>query len=106
MATVEQVVLRGERRIVLSGIAWELYEQLRENEDNWHVRMAYDKGRLELMSPSPDHEALKELICEMIKVRADAARFPLVSNQGILKIRKCAGLLRGLMPFALLDLIQ
>ena len=68
MATVEQVVLRGERRIVLSGIAWELYEQLRENEDNWHVRMAYDKGRLELMSPSPDHEALKELICEMIKV--------------------------------------
>jgi multidrug efflux pump subunit AcrB len=37
MATVEQVVLRGERRIVLSGIAWKLYEQLRENDDNWHA---------------------------------------------------------------------
>ncbi|HVA51858.1 MAG TPA: hypothetical protein VNH11_36285 [Pirellulales bacterium] len=38
MATVEKkTVLHGERRIVLSGISWELYEQLRENEDNWHV---------------------------------------------------------------------
>src|SRR5579863_6063502 len=68
MANAQRVVLRGEDRIVLSGISWELYEQLRENEDNWNVRMAYDQGTLELMSPSPDHEAIKELICEMIKV--------------------------------------
>lgn len=68
MATVEKVRLKGEDRIVLSGISWELYEQLRENEGNWNVRMAYDQGTLELMSPSPDHEAIKELICEMIKV--------------------------------------
>lgn len=49
MATVERALLRGEKRIVLSGISWELYEQLRENEENWHVRMAYDKGRLEMV---------------------------------------------------------
>lgn len=48
MATVEKVSLKSERRIVLSGIPWELYEQLRKNERNWHVRMAYDNGRLEL----------------------------------------------------------
>jgi Uma2 family endonuclease len=68
MATVEKVLLRGEKRLVLSGVSWELYEQLRDNEENRHVRMAYDNGRLELMSPSPDHESLKELICEMVKV--------------------------------------
>jgi Uma2 family endonuclease len=68
MATVGKVKLSRERRIVLSGIPWGLYEQLRDNEQNSHVRMAYDHGRLELMSPSPDHEAIKELICEMIKV--------------------------------------
>jgi Uma2 family endonuclease len=67
MATVEKVCLRAERRIVLSGIPWELYEQLRENEENWHVRMAYDNGRLELMSPSPGHEAIKGLIGQMIE---------------------------------------
>jgi Uma2 family endonuclease len=67
MATVEKIRLRGEPRIVLSGIPWDLYERLRENEENRHVRMAYDDGRLEFMSPSPDHEAIKELICDMIK---------------------------------------
>ena len=67
MATVEKVALRGERRILLSGIPWEVYEQLRENEDNWHVRMAYDRGRLELMSPSPDHERIKKLIAQVIE---------------------------------------
>lgn len=44
MATVQKKsVLRGERRVVLSGIPWELYEQLRENEDHWRVRMTYDQ---------------------------------------------------------------
>lgn len=76
MATAEQVVLRGERRIVLSGISWELYEQLREKEENWHVRMAYDNGRLELMSPSPDHESIKELICDMIKAFTEELGIP------------------------------
>lgn len=32
MATVEKIRLKGERRIVLSGIPWELYEQLCENK--------------------------------------------------------------------------
>jgi Uma2 family endonuclease len=67
MATVEQTVLRGERRIVLSGISWDLYEQLRENEENWHIRMAYDSGRLELMSPSQDHESIRVLIGQLIE---------------------------------------
>lgn len=76
MATVEKIVLRGEDRIVLSGISWELYEQLRENEDNWHVRMAYDDGTLELMSPSEDHEAIKELIGDMIKAFTEEIGIP------------------------------
>jgi Uma2 family endonuclease len=67
MATVERIVLRGERRIVLSGVSWELYEQLRENEENWHIRMAYDRGRLELMSPSPDHEGITKLLAQMVE---------------------------------------
>lgn len=76
MATVEKVVLRGERRILLSGISWDLYEQLRENDENWHVRMAYDNGRLELMSPSEDHEALKELIGDLIKAFTEELGIP------------------------------
>jgi Uma2 family endonuclease len=71
MAIVEKARLRGEHRIVLSGVSWELYEQLRDNEQNRRVRMAYDQGTLELMSPSLDHEAIKELLCDMIKAFAE-----------------------------------
>lgn len=67
MATVEKIRLRGERRLVLSGISWELYQQLRENEENWHVRMAYDNGRLELMSPSPSHEVITKLLAQLVE---------------------------------------
>lgn len=67
MATVEKLKLPGEQRIVLSGIPWDVYAQLRENEENWHVRMTYDSGRLELMSPSSDHERVKKLIAQLIE---------------------------------------
>jgi Uma2 family endonuclease len=76
MATVEKTVLRGENRIVLSGISWELYEQLRDNEDNWHVHMAYDRGTLELMSPSRDHELIKKLLARMIEAFTEEMEIP------------------------------
>jgi Uma2 family endonuclease len=79
MATVERTVLRGESRIVLSGIPWELYEHLRENEENWHVRMAYDEGRLELMSPSLGHERIKRLIGRMIESFTEELAIPAAS---------------------------
>jgi Uma2 family endonuclease len=79
MATVEKTVLRGEQRIVLSGISWEQYEQLRENEENWHVRMAYDQGTLELMSPSQDHEAIKKLTARMIEAFTEEMGIPLTA---------------------------
>ena len=46
----------GPDRILLRNISWALYEALREEESNWNVRMAYDRGELELMSPSQRHE--------------------------------------------------
>ena len=82
MATVEKVLIGGEKRIALSGITWELYEQLRENEENWHVRMTYDNGRLELMSPSPDHEAIKRWIGRLIEAFTEEMNVPCRSLSG------------------------
>lgn len=76
MATIEEVALSGEHRIVLSGISWEMYEQLRDNEENWHVHMAYDEGTLELMRPSLDHEAISKLIGQMIEVLMEELSIP------------------------------
>lgn len=76
MATVEQSVLAPEDRLVLSGISWDMYEVLRENEENWHIRMTYDEGTLELMSPSMDHEAVKKLIGQMIEAFTEELSIP------------------------------
>lgn len=76
MATVEKAALRGERRVLLSGISWAVYEQLRDNKANWRVRMAYDNGRLELMSPSEDHESITELIGELVKAFTEELGIP------------------------------
>jgi Uma2 family endonuclease len=68
--------LSDENRIVLSAIPWQIYEQLRAIDENQHVRMSYDAGELELMSPSPDHEAIKELLVEMFKAFTAELRIP------------------------------
>lgn len=94
MATVERIALTGEDRIVLSGISWELYEALRDNEENWHIHMAYDEGTLELMSPSPDHEAISKLLAEMIEVLTEELG---ISRRGLKSTTwKRRGLAKGL----------
>ena len=62
-----------ERRIVLEGVSWSLYEQLlREVGDTNHLRLTFDEGRLEIMSPSPLHELVKTIVARLIEAYADA----------------------------------
>ncbi len=51
----------GETRIVLENIDWATYEALGDRLDGQHVRMTYDRGKLELMTRSSRHEFYKEL---------------------------------------------
>lgn len=94
MATVEEALPTGEDRIVLSGISWEVYEQLRDSEENQHVHMAYDEGTLELMSPSSDHEAISRLIGRMIEALTEELSIPCRSLKST--TWKCAELAKGL----------
>lgn len=50
--------------VVLRDIPWNLYNALVETENN--VLMAYDRGVLEIMSPSSTHEAVIEAIRAVI----------------------------------------
>ena len=42
----------GVSSVLLQGITWQQYVNLRDLEENNHVRMTYDRGDLELMLPS------------------------------------------------------
>jgi Uma2 family endonuclease len=69
MATVPSAQsVPAERRFLLEGIPWETYLSLRESPENDHVRMTYDQGDLEIMSPSQRHEQYAYLIGRLIDV--------------------------------------
>lgn len=69
MATIEKppAAWVAPGHLLLRGIGWELYEQLREVGENWGVRMTYDRGNLEMMSPSVGHEDYSQWLGRMVE---------------------------------------
>jgi Uma2 family endonuclease len=57
--------------IVLSGISWNTYRQLRQECDRLHLKMTFDQGTLEIMPPLPDHAVVTRFIDLMIGVLCD-----------------------------------
>jgi Uma2 family endonuclease len=55
------------QHIVLEDATWELYDQLLREIGDRPIRINYDQGRLEMMSPLPEHEEVKTLIHDLIK---------------------------------------
>jgi len=83
MATVEQLLaderierLAPSEGIVLKDVPWALYEALRDVEENWHIKMTYDDGALELMSPSNKHESIKKRIGRLIETMTAELHIP------------------------------
>jgi Uma2 family endonuclease len=69
MATVLSL---PEQRIVLDNISWETYENiLVAQRDRSVPRLTYDRGHLEIMSPSAEHERLKETVTLLINIMAE-----------------------------------
>jgi Uma2 family endonuclease len=63
----------GETRVVLP-VSWSLYERIvRElGDDSPGIRLAYDNGLLEIMSPSRLHENVKKIAARLIEAYADS----------------------------------
>ena len=54
-----------EDHLVLEDVSWEFYEMLLQQTQERHLRITYDEGRLELMSPLPRHERVKQIVGEL-----------------------------------------
>jgi Uma2 family endonuclease len=66
------VVSPPEQRIVLDNIPWDVYERLlAAHRDRSVPRFTYDRGRLEIMSPSAEHEELKHMVALFVEVIAE-----------------------------------
>src|SRR5947209_2520239 len=57
--------------IVLDGISWGTYASLADDlADRRSVRLTYDRGSLQLMSPLPEHEAYSAQLSQFVRAAA------------------------------------
>ncbi|MEN6498840.1 MAG: Uma2 family endonuclease [Thermoguttaceae bacterium] len=59
--------VQGENRVVLSNVTWATFQALLAETDRRGTRFTYDRGALEIMSPSREHERIKTLLGRMIE---------------------------------------
>ncbi|WP_138499026.1 Uma2 family endonuclease [Nostoc sp. PA-18-2419] len=58
--------------IHLSGISWQTYENLlTELSANRRLRLTYNRGTLEIMVPSPEHESCKKVLGRFVETLAE-----------------------------------
>jgi Uma2 family endonuclease len=77
MATIQA---RIEPRVLLHNVRWQTYEMLAADTGESHVRLAYDRGELEIMSPWSEHESYKCLIGRMIEALTEELDIALKSG--------------------------
>ncbi len=79
MSTATTPALPPGQRFLLSGMSWEFYEHLLEQLGDRPVRVTYDRGALELMSPSYRHESYSRLLGRMVQIIGEELEIPLKS---------------------------
>jgi Uma2 family endonuclease len=66
------MVQTPERRVLLNGVTWETYSRLVEEcQESSGTRLTYDRGALEIMTPSFQHESFKEVLARLFESLAD-----------------------------------
>jgi Uma2 family endonuclease len=68
----------ADQRVVLRGISWQTYESLVNELEGQHLRLTYDEGLLEIMSPSPRHGKTGVLIARLVEMFTFERNIPLV----------------------------
>lgn len=63
--------LSNGEALVIQDLQWDDYEAVLEDLQERHLRVSYDCGRLEVMSPLPEHEAYARFIDRMVYFYCD-----------------------------------
>jgi Uma2 family endonuclease len=63
--------------IQLTGISWQTYETLLTELGDRHLRLTYNRGQLEIMTPSPEHELSKKVLGRFVETLAEETNLPI-----------------------------
>lgn len=78
---IRRSVRSPQSRFLLHGVPWDAYVLLRDAPENYHVRMTFDRGKMEIMSPTRRHERISKLIGRLIEAWADHHDIPIEGCQ-------------------------
>lgn len=68
---MEAVKSSAEGRVLLRNVSWETYERLiDEREERSVPRFFYDRGELEIMSPSTEHDRVSRILALLVELVA------------------------------------
>jgi Uma2 family endonuclease len=88
-----------EGRVTLRNVGWETYEMLvEEDPDRSAPRFFYDRGEMEIMSPSFEHEQIAEITTSLVNELAMELEMDVVSARSTTFKRE--DILRGFEPDA------
>ena len=99
LATVQDRITQvaAEQRVILSSVSWATYESLLADlADQSSIRLTYDRGTLEIMSPFPEHEKYNRTLALLVEVLAEELGID-VDNLGSTTFRR-ETLARGFEP--------
>jgi Uma2 family endonuclease len=65
------------QHIVLEDVSWDQYEEMLKQVKDAHFQLTFDQGRLEIMSPLPEHEWIKQLVGAMVTLIALERNIPM-----------------------------
>jgi Uma2 family endonuclease len=68
-----------DQRFVLYNVGWQGYEAMLQLVGDRPVRLTYDRGNLELMSPSKKHEKNKGLLGRLVETLTEELEIPCIS---------------------------
>lgn len=88
---------RQEDRILLHNASWETYERLlAEREERRYPRFFYDRGVLEILSPSAEHDMISRTVAALVELLAEEADVD-IENAGSTTFKR-EDLARGFEP--------
>ena len=85
-----------DQRLLLSDVDWSTYERLLDDLEGRHLRFNFNRGQLEIMTVSPEHERIKKLLARLLETLTEVLNIPILGLGNTTFRREDAG--RGLEP--------
>jgi Uma2 family endonuclease len=93
---MDAIAIPAEQRFRLSAVPWEGYVAIRESLGERPIRVTYDRGELEIMSPSSRHENRKCILGRLVDALTEELDIDIASFGSM--TFQLEDLLRGLEP--------